>query len=102
MVNSIKNITEIPASREALSLLTVDRAISELRRGRYVVVRGNNGSAALILAAEGVTPENLEGLAHSAGSAARLTITARRASVLKIAQPKEPIIPPTSFTNARA
>ena len=62
MARSNTNIIEIPASRESLSLLSVDRAISELRRGRFVVVQGNNGSAALILAAEGVMPESLEKL----------------------------------------
>ena len=80
MVRSSADILEIPASRETLSLLTVDRAISELRRGRYVVVRGNNASAALILAAEGVTPDNLRGLAQSAGASARLTITSNRSN----------------------
>ena len=92
MVRSSANILDIPASREALTLLAVDRAISELRRGRYVVVRGNNASATLILAAEGVTPDNLEGLSQSARSPARLTITSRRAQVLKIARPKGRII----------
>jgi GTP cyclohydrolase II len=92
MVRSTADVFEIPASREALSLLAVDRAISELRRGRYVVVRGNNGSAALVLAAEGVTPEALAGLAATAGAPATLTITARRARGLGIAQPTGRII----------
>ncbi len=92
MVRSSADVLEIPASRESLSLLAVDRAISELRRGRYVVVRGNNGSATLALAAEGVTAENLTGLAQTAGAPATLTITARRARVLNIAQPEGRII----------
>ena len=92
MVRSSANIVGVPASREKLSLLAVDRAISELRRGRYVVIRGNNASATLVLAAEGVTPDNLEGLAQTAGTPVRLSITSRRASVLKIAQPKGRII----------
>lgn len=92
MVRSTADIVEIPASREALSLLAVERAVSELRRGRYVAVRGNNGSAALALAAEGCTPESLDGLSKTAGSPAALTITARRARVLGIAQPKGRII----------
>jgi len=70
-----------------MSLLAVERAISEFRRGRYVAVRGNDGAAALVLAAEGVTPDMLRGLAETAGAPARLTITARRARVLDIAQP---------------
>ena len=92
MVHSTADILEVPASRETLTLLTVDRAISELRRGRFVVIRGNNASAALILAAEGVTPDNLEDLAKSAGAPARLTISSRRARVLNIARPKGHII----------
>jgi GTP cyclohydrolase II len=92
MVRTTADVLEIPASRESLSLLAVDRAISELRRGRYVVVRGNNGSAALVLAAEGVTPEALSGLAATAGAPATLTITARRARGLGIAQPTGRII----------
>jgi GTP cyclohydrolase II len=92
MVRSTADIVEIPASREALSLLAVDRGISELRRGCYVVVRGNNGSATLALAAEGVTPESLAGLSETAGAAPALSITSRRARVLGIAQPKGRII----------
>jgi GTP cyclohydrolase II len=92
MVRSSADVLEIPASRESLSLLAVDRAISELRRGRFVVVRGNNGSAILALAAEGVTTENLADLAKTAGAPAALTISARRARVLGIAQPEGRII----------
>ena len=92
MNRSSADIVEIPASREALSLLAVERAISELRRGRYVVVRGNNGSAALAAAAEGVTNDTLAEISRTAGAPATLTITARRARVLGIAQPKGRII----------
>ena len=87
MVRSTADIVEIPASRASQALLTVERAISELRRGRFVAVRGNNGSAALALAAEGVTPDTLPALAGTAGAPAALSITARRARVLAIARP---------------
>lgn len=87
MVRSTADIVEIPASRASQALLTVERAISELRRGRFVAVRGNNGSAALALAAEGVTPDTLAALAGTAGAPAALSITARRARVLAIARP---------------
>jgi len=33
-------LISMPASREPVSLLAVDRAVSELRRGRFVVVGG--------------------------------------------------------------
>ncbi|MAH84307.1 MAG: GTP cyclohydrolase II [Rhodospirillaceae bacterium TMED8] len=88
MVRSTADILEIPASREALSLLSIDRSLSELRRGRFVAVRGTNGAACLAQAVEGVTPESLKNLTLSAGSAALLSITARRACVLNLARPK--------------
>ncbi len=37
----------IPASREPVTLLAVDRAVSELRRGRMVVLSGGGGEAVL-------------------------------------------------------
>jgi GTP cyclohydrolase II len=85
MVRSTADIVEIPASRARPALLAVERAISELRRGRFVAVRGNNGSAALALAAEGATPDALKALAATAGAPAALSITSRRARVLGIA-----------------
>ncbi|MEK9754554.1 MAG: GTP cyclohydrolase II [Rhodospirillaceae bacterium] len=88
MVRSTADIVEIPASRAQPALLAVERAISELRRGRFVAVRGNNGSAALALACEGVTPEALKSLSVTAGAPAALSITARRARVLGIAKPE--------------
>ena len=74
----------MPTSREPVSLLAVDRAVSELRRGRIVAVRGGGGAAALVLAAEAVTPQALEELEEMAGTGLVLAITARRASVLAL------------------
>ncbi|NQV48525.1 MAG: GTP cyclohydrolase II [Rhodospirillaceae bacterium] len=76
----------MPASREPVSLLAVDRAISELRRGRPVAVRGAGGQAAVVLAAEAVTPQALVQVAGLAGDKPALAITARRASVLDLCQ----------------
>ncbi len=56
-------LISMPASREPVSLLAVDRAVSELRRGRIVSVRGGGGTAALVQAAEAATPEGLRELA---------------------------------------
>jgi GTP cyclohydrolase II len=72
----------IPVSREPLSLLSVERAISELRRGRAVAVKGGDGQGALVLAAEAATAERLVELTARAGGAARIALTPRRASVL--------------------
>jgi len=81
------NLVEMPASREAVSLLAVDRAISELRRGRIVAIRGNNGSAAVAQSAEGLTQESLDHLADIAAAEPAFSITARRAAVLGFAEP---------------
>ncbi len=72
----------VPASREPVSLLAVDRAVSELRRGRAVVLAGAGGRAALGLAAEAATPEALGELEGRARARAVLAITGRRARVL--------------------
>jgi GTP cyclohydrolase II len=78
---NFKQLT-MPASREALSLIAVDRAISELRRGRFVAVRGAGGIAILMQAAEAITPEALLKMQKFSQSRPLLSITARRAIVL--------------------
>lgn len=72
----------MPASREAVSLLAVDRAVSEMRRGRLVVVTAADGAAAVILAAEGATETGLNDIRAISGSDPVLAITKRRAAVL--------------------
>lgn len=79
-------LVQMPASREPRSLLAVDRAISELRRGRMVAIRGHGGRAVLMLAAEAVTDSGLSVLADTAGSTAALAVTSRRAAVLQLAE----------------
>jgi GTP cyclohydrolase II len=63
-------------------LKQVDRALSELRRGGMVLLRGNNGEAGLVLAAEATTQQSLQQLRQLAGSRPSLAITGRRAEVL--------------------
>lgn len=63
------------------SLVAVDRAIAELRRGGLVLVEHADG-AALMMAAEAVSDESLSHLAAAAGSATLLGLTGRRAGVL--------------------
>ncbi len=75
----------MPASREPVSLLAVDRAVSEFRRGRPVALRGAGGDAALTLASEAATADGLAELARLARSAPAIVLTARRAQVLGLA-----------------
>ncbi len=75
-------VIKMPVTREAISLLAVDRCVSELRRGRTVAIRGSEGSAALVQAAEGVTESSLQQLRSKAMNEPVLAITARRAKVL--------------------
>ncbi len=79
------NLISMPASREPVSLLAVDRAVSELRRGLMVVIRGLGGNGAVALAAEAVTPQALNTFAEIAGDPPELAITARRARALGLA-----------------
>jgi len=72
----------MPATREPVSLLSVDRAVFELRRGRVVCVAAAEGSCALVMAAEGATPQTLTDLQGMAGHPPLLAITRRRAEVL--------------------
>lgn len=74
----------MPATREPASLLSVDRAVFELRRGRAVCVVATNGAAALILAAEGATQQTLQDLQLLSGAIPALAITRRRAEVLAL------------------
>ena len=76
----------MPASREPASLLAVDRAVSELRRGRIVVFRAAGGEAALALASEAATAETLARLRNLSQENFVLAITARRAEVLGLAE----------------
>ena len=70
----------VPASREPVTLLSVDRAVSELRRGLSVVIGGAGGKAVLVRAAEAATAKSLADFAETARSQPLLAITARRAS----------------------
>ena len=79
-------LLSMPASREPVSLLAVDRAVSELRRGRPVAVRGGGGVAVLVQAAESVTPDALQELSAISHSPPVIAITARRAAVLGLAE----------------
>ena len=70
---------EVPATRAPYTLLDVERAISELRRGYPVVVRGGGGHAVLALAAETMARDSIQRITNITGEPLSLAITARRA-----------------------
>ena len=85
-------LISMPATRDSVSLLAVDRCVSELRRRRIVAVRGGGGRAALVLAAEAVTPEALNEISTASCSSPVLAITRRRAEVLGLAGKEETVV----------
>jgi GTP cyclohydrolase II len=64
-------------------LVSVDRAMAELRRGRFVIIEGDEG-AALVQAAETSTPESLAALGRLADGHACLALTAERSRALNL------------------
>ncbi len=82
------NMLDVPVSRGPVSLLSVDRAISEVRRGRIVAIRGANGTAAIAQATESLDEESFQTLSTISGKSPALTITARRAIVLGLSKPE--------------
>jgi len=77
-----QNLLTMPTTRESASLLTVDRAVFELRRGRVIAIAAADGARALVMAAEGASPQSLMDLTALAGHEPVLAITRRRAEVL--------------------
>ncbi|ARJ66474.1 GTP cyclohydrolase II [Magnetospirillum sp. ME-1] len=75
------DITPKPELAAPPSLIAVDRAIAELRRGGLVLVEHAEGKA-LMMAAEAVSDESLGLLAAGSGSGVLLALTGRRAGVL--------------------
>ena len=72
---------------QPVSLLSVERAIAELRRGGIVVIRDDQGGAALAVAAENVNQESQTRLNAMASAAPVLVLTAARARALDIEIP---------------
>lgn len=74
------DITTSPMS-DAMTMVAVNRAVADLRRGSFVVIE-SQGKAALTQAAETVTPESLDLLGRTGKGQPRLALTANRARVL--------------------
>lgn len=73
------------------SLVAVDRAAAEIRRGGFAVVCEGGGSGVLLHAAEAVTADSLARFAELAGGPGELAVTGRRAAVLRLAAPEAPV-----------
>jgi len=82
---TITDINEAPASRAPFTVLAVERAIGELRRGRPVTLIGGGGHVYVAMAAETMRPESVKEMRKLAGHDPLLAITARRAAVLDLA-----------------
>lgn len=75
------------------SLLAVDRALADLRRGGFTVVRcASGGGAVLVQAAEAVTPQSLERIAGLSGAMPLLILTEQRAAALQIGEASRGVI----------
>src|ERR1700746_1501942 len=75
----------IPGRR---TLIAVDRAIAELRRGSPVIV-GDGAAVAVVLAAETTEREQRGRLLVLCGGSASLALTAQRASALGLITPAD-------------
>ncbi|HZS84394.1 MAG TPA: GTP cyclohydrolase II [Stellaceae bacterium] len=83
--------SSVAARRHApIALIEVDRAITDLRRGGLVVIRGPDASI-LVQAAEAITPDSFARFSMLAGGRPLLAITQHRAAALNLAEaPREP------------
>lgn len=82
----------MPASRVPATILAVDRAVSELRRGRIIALRGSTGHDALVQAAEAATPEALREIEEMGGPPPKIAITGKRAAVLKLGENQAKVV----------
>ena len=91
------NLLDKPRSHGLFPFINVDRAISELRQGRPIAIRGASGKALIAQASEGLNPESFQKLKQVSGGTPSLAITARRAAVLGLNQSRDKIV--TLITN---
>ncbi len=75
-------MTTTAPSRTAAAQAAVERAMAELRRGGIVVLRGDDGSGGLVIAAESCGPRALQRLQGLAQEAPVLVTTRRRAEAI--------------------
>lgn len=82
------SVSDVPASDRPASILAVDRAVGDLRRGQVVVIVGDRGNLSLALAAEAVTPSALESMTRLCQGDPSLIISGARAEILGFAIPQ--------------
>ncbi len=87
--SSLSGFQEKPNPKE---LLAVDRAVSDLRRGGIVVVRGSDHKTRLVLAAEGATAARLDQLTSLSSGNPYLVVTGKRAEVLGLTDFKARVV----------
>lgn len=81
-----RQVASPPAMADQRALRQIDRAITDLRRGGFVVLRRGD-TALLAQAAEAVNPESLQRLKDLAGEKLSLVLTRRRAAALGLVEP---------------
>ena len=69
-------------------LVAVDRAVGEIRRGGFVVIKGDGDTAVIVQAAEATTPHSLDRICQLAGRHPSLVLTPHRAAALGIEDPE--------------
>ena len=74
------------------SLVSVDRVISEIRRGRFISIGSKNQLSIIVQPAEGITNRNLATLAKISNNNLCLAVTALRARALNLPKPKTDIL----------
>jgi GTP cyclohydrolase II len=84
-------VKPVPLPLPPNSLVAVDRSVAELRRGGLVQINAEDGSTALMLAAEAASGEALNRLAQVSGTAPRVVLTGRRAAVLGLTKETLPV-----------
>jgi len=86
------SLTANQALPDQAEIRAVDRAVSDLRRGAIVVIRGSSTSTMLVLAAEGATPAAMDRLRELSNSEPFLVITGKRAEVLGLPDVDSPTV----------
>ena len=78
------NLLEVPVSQDPTSLVSVDRAVSELRRSHLIPVLGFYETAVMAQAPENLNPSDFRELTSISSGPAAVIITARCTLVLGI------------------
>ena len=83
-----ENIDPVAAVSARDPLVAVDRAVGEIRRGGFVIIKGGGDTAVIVQAAEATTPHSLDRFSVLAGHPPSLVLTPHRATALGIEGPE--------------